>query len=152
MYVLRKRFEQGDAEVLESRPYKHPVKVLTSTTVESIDGGTVVLRDKDFVRTTIEVDDVVTCHTRPVTDLFEAARAAGLQVVNVGDAVRVRNLYWAVKEGSDFGLAVDEHLLFNSNHAILDDLPPDVLGQLTRAEGPAYTAARMAELAEAARS
>ena len=62
----------------------------------------------------------------------------------------MRNLYWAVKEGSDFGMAVDEHLLFNSNHAILDDLPEDVLGQLTREEGPAYTAARMAELAEKA--
>ena len=29
MYVLRKRFAQGDAEVLESRPYPHPVTVLT---------------------------------------------------------------------------------------------------------------------------
>jgi len=69
-------------------------------------------------------------------------------VVNVGDAVSVRNLYWAVKEGSDFGMALDEHLLFNSNHAILDDLPGDVLGQLTREEGPGYTAARMEGLAE----
>ena len=150
MYVLRKRFEQGDAEVLDSRPYKHPVRVITSTTVESIDGGTVVLRDAGFERTTIEVDDIVTCHTRPVTDLFEAARDAGLNVVNVGDAVSVRNLYWAVKEGSDFGMVLDEHLLLNSNHALLDDLPEDVLGQLTRKEGPAYTAARMAELAKEA--
>ena len=45
---------------------------------ESIDGGTVVLRDKDFERTTIGVDDIVTCHSRPLTDLFEEARAAGL--------------------------------------------------------------------------
>jgi len=65
----------------------------------------------------------------------------------VGDSVRPRNLYWAVKEGSAFGLAVDEHLLFNSNHAILDQVPIDVLGQLTREEGPAYTAQRMLELA-----
>ena len=77
MYVLRKRFEGGDAEVLESRPYKHRVKVITSTTVESIEGTTVVLRDKDFVRTTIEVDDVVTCHTRPLTDVFDALREGG---------------------------------------------------------------------------
>ena len=39
--------------------------------------------------------------------VFEEAREAGLDVVNVGDAVSVRNLYWAVKEGSDFGLAVE---------------------------------------------
>jgi thioredoxin reductase len=143
MYVLRKRFEQGDAEVLDSRPYKHRVDVITSTTVESIAGGSVTLRDRDFSRTTIEVDDVVTCHTRSVTGLFDELRAAGVPVINAGDSVRVRNLYWAVKEGSNFGLAVDEHLLFNSNHAILNDLPMDVLGQLTRQEGPAYTAQRM---------
>jgi len=151
MYVLRKRFEQGDAEVLSSRPYKHPVTVITSTTVESIDGNTVVLRDKDFERTTIEVDDVVTCHTRPLTGLFEELRAAGMPVINVGDSIAPRNLYQAVKEGSAFGLAVDEHLLFNSNHAILNQLPMDVLGQLAREEGPGYTAQRMIELADLAK-
>jgi hypothetical protein len=147
MYVLRKRFAQGDAEVLDSRPYRHPVTVITSTTVESINGQTVVLRDRDFQRTTIEVDDIVTCHTRPVAGLFGELQAAGVPVINVGDSVRPRNLYWAVKEGSAFGLAVDEHLLLNSNGAILNELPMDVLGQLTREEGPAYTAQRMAELA-----
>jgi hypothetical protein len=146
MYVLRKRFAQGDAEVLDSRPYRHPVTVVTGTTVESIAGSTVVLRDRDFERSTLEVDDVVTCHTRPVAGLVAELREAGVPVINVGDSVRPRNLYWAVKEGSAFGLAVDEHLLFNSNGAILDQLPMDVLGQLTRDEGPGYTAQRMLEL------
>ncbi len=150
MYVLRKRFAQGDAEVLSSRPYKHAVTVITSTTVESIDGTTVVLRDRDFNRTTIEVDDVVTCHTRPAIGLFDELRASGVNVVNVGDAVRPRNLYQAVKEGATFGLMVDEHLLFNSNGAILNELPMDVLGQLTREEGRSYTAERMRELAAVA--
>jgi hypothetical protein len=150
LYVLRKRFAQGDAEVLHSRPYKHPVTVITSTTVESIDGTTVVLRDKDFERTTIEVDDVVTCHTRADDGLFRDLAAAGVHVINVGDSVRPRNLYHAVKEGSAFGMAVDQNLLFNSNGAILDDLPLDALGQLTRDEGPTYTAERMKELMAAA--
>ncbi len=152
MYVMRKRFAQGDAEVLQSRPFRHPVTVITSTTVESIEGGTVVLRDRDFKRTTLEVDDVVTCHTRPDAALFAELRAAGVNVVNVGDAVRPRTLYHAVKEGSAFGLAVDEHVLFNPNGAILNELPMDVLGQLTRAEGPSYTAERMRELVAAAAS
>jgi hypothetical protein len=147
MYVLRKRFAQGDAEALSSRPIKHPVTVLTGTTVAEIRGGEVVLQDKDFNRTTIEVDDVVTCHTRPEAGLFTELRAAGIHVLNVGDSVRPRNLYHAVKEGSAFGLAVDEHLLFNPNGAILDDLPMDVLAQLTRDDGPSYTAKRMLELA-----
>ena len=148
MYVLRKRFAQGDAEVLDSRPYKHPVTVITGTTVHEIRVGEVVLQDRDFTRTTLEIDDVVTCHVRPETTLFTALRAAGMAVINVGDSLRPRNLYWAVKEGSGFGLAVDEHRLFNPNHAILNELPMDVLGQLTREEGPAYSARQMAVLAE----
>jgi hypothetical protein len=147
MYVLRKRFEQGDAEVLHSRPYPYPVTVLTSTTVAEIRDGEVVLQDKDFERRTLAIDDVVTCHTRPETALLSELRAAGVHVLNVGDSVRPRNLYHAVREGSAFGLAVDEHLLFNPNGAILDDLPADVLAQLTRADGPSYTTKRMLELA-----
>jgi hypothetical protein len=140
MYVLRKRFAQDDAEVLHSRPYKHPVTVITSTTVAEIRAGEVVLQDKDFGRTTLEVDDVVTCHTRPAVALFDELRAAGVNVINVGDSVAPRTLHHAVKEGSAFGLAVDEHVLFNSNGAILNELPIDVLAQLTREDGPAYTA------------
>ena len=146
MYVARKRFAQGDAEVLESRPYPYPVKVITGTTVEEIRDGEVVLRDKDFKLTTLPADEIVTCHTRPETAFFEELRAAGVNVINVGDSVRPRNLYHAVREGAAFGLAVDEQLLFNPNGAIVNDLPIDVLGQLTREEGPSYTAKRMAEL------
>jgi 2,4-dienoyl-CoA reductase-like NADH-dependent reductase (Old Yellow Enzyme family)/thioredoxin reductase len=147
MYVARKRYAQGDAEVLESRPYKHPVTVLTETTVREIREGEVVLQDKDFNRTTIAVDSIVGCHTRPRLELFEELRAAGLHVVNVGDSVRPRNLYHAVKEGAGIGLAVDEHLLFNPNHAIVNDLPIDVLGQLTRPDGPAYSHRQLVVLA-----
>jgi 2,4-dienoyl-CoA reductase-like NADH-dependent reductase (Old Yellow Enzyme family)/thioredoxin reductase len=149
LYVELKRFAQGDAEVLTSRPYKHPVTVITNTTVHEIREGSVVLQDKDFRRSTLEVDDVVTCQVRAETGLFAELRAADVPVINVGDSVRPRNLYWAVKEGSAFGLAVDEHLLFNSNHAILDALPIDVLGQLTREEGPSYSTQRLMELMEA---
>jgi NADPH-dependent 2,4-dienoyl-CoA reductase/sulfur reductase-like enzyme len=146
MYVLRKRFAQTDAEVLTSRPYKHPVTVLTSTTVVEIREGSVVLQDKDFSRTVLEVDDVVACHTRPELALFNELRAAGVRVLNVGDSVAPRNLYHAVKEGAAFGLAVDQELLFNPNGAIVNDLPIDVLGQLKREEGPGYSTVRMNEL------
>jgi thioredoxin reductase len=146
LYVLRKRFAQGDAEVLSSRPYRRPVTVITGSTVVDIRDGEVVIADKDFNRTTLAIDDVVTCHTRPELALFEELRAAGVRVLNAGDSVRPRNLYQAVKEGSAFGLAVDEHLLFNPNGAIIDRLPIDVLAQLTRADGPSYTANRMREL------
>jgi NADPH-dependent 2,4-dienoyl-CoA reductase/sulfur reductase-like enzyme len=149
LYVLRKRFAQGDAEVLKSRPYPHPVTVLTNTTVAEIRDGEVVVQDKDFARTTLEIDDVVTCHTRPDVALLGELRAAGVRVLNVGDSVRPRNLYHAVKEGSAFGFEVDEHLLFNPNGAILNDLPIDVLGQLTREIGPAYSTQQVVVMAEA---
>jgi thioredoxin reductase len=148
MYVARKRYAQGDAEVLESRPYKYPVKVLTETTVREIREGEVVLQGKDFTRTTLAIDSIVGCHTRPRLELFEELRAAGVHVVNVGDSVRPRNLYHAVKEGAGIGLELDEHLLFNPNHAILSDLPIDVLGQLTRPESPAYSHRQMVAIAE----
>ncbi len=139
MYVLRKRFAQGDAEALHSRPFKHPVTVITSATVREVREGEVVIEDHDFGRTTLQVSDVVSCHTRPVVDLYGELRAAGIPVINVGDSVRPRNLYYAVKEGSAFGLAVDEQMLFNPNHAILNELPVDVLAQLQREESPRYS-------------
>jgi len=147
MYVAWKRFAQGDAEALESKPYRFPVTVLTSTTVHEIREGSVVLRDRDFALTEIPADDVVTCHTRPVTGLFDELRAAGIGAINVGDSIRPRNLYHAVREGAAFGLAVDSSLILNPNGAIADGLPIDVLAQLTREEGPSYTARRMLELA-----
>jgi 2,4-dienoyl-CoA reductase-like NADH-dependent reductase (Old Yellow Enzyme family)/thioredoxin reductase len=139
MYVLRKRFAQGDAEALTSRPFKHPVTVITNATVREVRAGEVVIEDHEFGRTTLAVSDIVSCHTRPVIDLFGELQAAGVHVVNVGDSLRPRNLYHAVKEGSAFGLAVDEHMLFNPNHAILNELPIDVLAQLQREEAPAYS-------------
>jgi hypothetical protein len=133
MYVLRKRFAQGDAEVLESRPYKYPVTVLTETTVREIREGEVVLQDKDFTRTTLAIDSIVGCHTRPRLELFEELRAAGVHVVNVG---RLREAAQPLprRQGRrrHRPRELDEHLLFNPNHAILNDLPIDVLGQLTR--------------------
>jgi 2,4-dienoyl-CoA reductase-like NADH-dependent reductase (Old Yellow Enzyme family)/thioredoxin reductase len=139
IYVLRKRFAQGDAEALTSRPFKHPVTVITNATVREVREGEVVIEDHEFGRTTLQVSDVVSCHTRPVVDLYGELQAAGVHVINVGDSVRPRNLYHAVKEGSAFGLAVDEHMLFNPNHAILNELPIDVLAQLQREEAPAYS-------------
>ncbi len=150
MYVQRKRFALGDAEVLHSRPYRHPVTIIESTTVAEIAEGSVVLQDRDFNRSTVEIDSVVTSHTRPNVALFEELRAAGVRVVNAGDSVRPRTLHWAVREGSAFGLAVDERMLFNPNHAVMNEIPLDVVSQLTRADGPAYSNLQMAALAAAA--
>jgi hypothetical protein len=130
MYVLRKRFNQTDAEALDSKPFKFPVKILTNSTLYSIRQGEVVIQDREFNRTTLQVDNIITCHTRPNVDFLHAMRQGDLRVVNVGDSLRPRNLSAAVKEGALFGLSLDDQLLFNSNNAIMNDLPLDVKIQL----------------------
>lgn len=132
MYVLRKRFAQTDAEALHSEPFKYPVKVYENSTVYSIEEGKVVLMDKNFQRTELAIDDVITCNTRSNTALFDELRAAGVPVVNAGDSKAPRNLHAAVMEGATFGLKLEESVLMNPNHSVVDDLPADVRGQLLR--------------------
>lgn len=130
MYVLRKRFQQTDAEALDSKPFKFPVKVIENSTVYEVRDGHVVVQDKNFKRTTLEIDTVVSCHTKPNTAFLNQLKSAGVRVVNAGDSVRPRNLNSAVTEGAAFGLSIDENLLFNSNDALMNELPIDVLRQL----------------------
>ncbi|HML36285.1 MAG TPA: FAD-dependent oxidoreductase [Bacillota bacterium] len=130
MYVLRKRFKQTDAEALDSKPFKFPVRVIESSTLYEVRDGEVVVEDKNFKRTTLQIDTVVSCHTRANTELLDELKAAGIKVVSAGDSIRPRNLNSAVTEGAAFGLSLDENLLFNSNGAVMDNLPMDVLRQL----------------------
>ncbi len=130
MYVLRKRFNQTDAEALNSKAFKYPVKVYESSTLIEIHDGTAVIEDRQFNRTMLQIDSVVTCHTRPDNILLDKLKSAGVKVINAGDAVKPRNLNAAVTEGATFGLNLDENMLFNSNDAIMNNLPLDVLQQL----------------------
>lgn len=134
MYVTRKDFGQEHAEGLEDKPAnRYPVRVLESTTVYQIKEGSVVVMDQTFHKSKIAVDTVVNCHVRPNTETFESLVAAGLPVVNAGDSVAVRNLHCAVDEGARFGLTLDEKtLLWNPNHAVINELPLDVYGMLVR--------------------
>jgi NADPH-dependent 2,4-dienoyl-CoA reductase/sulfur reductase-like enzyme len=134
MYVTRKNFHQEHAEGLEDKKtYQYPVTVHENTTVYQIKDGRVVLMDKDFNKFEVEADTVVNCHVRPDHEFFDEMVAAGLPVVNAGDSAAVRNLHAAVDEGAMFGLKLDEKaLLFNPNHAVINDLPLDVFAMLTR--------------------
>lgn len=132
MYVMRKRFQLEEAEALEPKPYKYPVTVFENSTVYSISDGEVVIQDRNFMRTKLAIDTVVTCHTRANTKLFEQLMAEGISVFSAGDSVSPRNLHAAVLEGASFGLNLDEDMLVNPNNAIMNNIPIDVLGQLTR--------------------
>jgi 2,4-dienoyl-CoA reductase-like NADH-dependent reductase (Old Yellow Enzyme family)/thioredoxin reductase len=132
MYVTWKRFKQGDAEALHSKPYAHPVTVHQGCLVDEIGEKEVVLVDSQFNRICVAYDSIVTCWTRPETALYEELKAAGRPVVNVGDAVSPRNLHAAVREGTLAALALDGQVMFNSNDAVMDGMPVDLVGQLTR--------------------
>jgi 2,4-dienoyl-CoA reductase-like NADH-dependent reductase (Old Yellow Enzyme family)/thioredoxin reductase len=132
MYVTWKRFRQTEAEALTSKPYKHPVTVHQGCMIDEIREREVVLVDRDFNKITVPYDSIVTCWTRPDTALLELMKAAGLPVINVGDSVAPRNLHAAVREGSTAALTLEEALIFNPNGAVVNELPIDLVGQLTR--------------------
>jgi thioredoxin reductase len=132
MYVTWKRFRQEDAEALHSRPYAHPVTVHQGCLMDEIGEKEVVLIDTDFKRIAVPYDSIVTCWTRPDVELLDQLKAAGRAVVNVGDSVIPRNLHAAVREGANAGLMLDGEVIFNPNDAIMDNLPIDLVGQLTR--------------------
>ena len=129
MYVLKKRFAQHDAEALDSKPYKHPVQVIENATLVEVGEGYAVLQNKAFEMTRLEVDAVVTCHTRPNTAFLDEMRKAGIPVVNAGDSDKVRNLHHAVLAGATFGRDVDAGALINPNHSPVNDLPLEIAAQ-----------------------
>lgn len=126
MYVVRLRFKQQEAEALQPKPYKHPVNIIEGSTVLSTVKGKVIIQDSTFNKTTLSIDTIVTCHTKPNNEFFEEMKAAGLKVANVGDSVSPRNLYAAVKEGAIFAKNLEGHALFNSNGAPMNEIPLDV--------------------------
>lgn len=132
MYVLRKRFAQSDAEALDSKPYKFPVKLVENARVLEISGNTVVVEDKNFETRKLTADAVVSCMLRPRLGLYDELVKAGVRVANAGDSKNPRSLSAAVYEGALFGLNLDGSMLINSNGAVMTDLPADVFEQLTR--------------------
>jgi len=132
MYVLRKRFNQTDAEGLHSKPFKYPVKLVENSTIYQVGDGEVIVQNKEFERKSILADTVISCKLHPNISLYHELIEANVRVYNVGDAVKPRNLHAAVREGAEFGLNLDNDMLFNSNNAVMNSIPIDVLEQLKR--------------------
>ena len=110
-------------ELFEARKPKEPAVLSEIDGVVEIGEKEVVIQDNDFNRSTLEVDDIVTCHTKPNLGLYNQLKEAGLNVFNVGDSVAPRTLNQAVKEGANFALTLEDQLVINPNHAIVNNLP-----------------------------
>ncbi len=134
MYVLKKRFRQEEAEALDGKKFKHPVDVVTGTSVLEVGDGYAVLQNSALEITHIQVDDVVTCHTQPDTELVRALAAEGINAACAGDALQVKNLHHAVKTGATFGKNVARGALFNPNFAPVGEVPLEIEAQLLGAK------------------
>jgi len=132
MYVLRKRFNLDEAEALEPKPFKYPVKVYEKSKIIEVTDDGVILIDKDFNETFIECDHVVSCWVRPNLEIPQMLSSAGIPFINIGDAHTPGNLHAAVKSGANVGLLIDENMLVNPNNFFVTDLPIDILGQIIR--------------------
>jgi len=124
--VIRKRFDQGDAEALDSKPFVHPVEVLTQSTIVEIRKDVVVVIDNKFIKNEIAYDTIVNCHSQSNTEFLGQLKAAGIHAVNVGDSKQVRGLHEAVKEGSDYGFLIDGSSVVNPNDAFVENIQLDV--------------------------
>jgi len=130
MYVIRKHFNLEEAEALNYKPYKYPVKIFENTTILDIQDDSVIIQDKDFNQKVLSIDTVITCIQKPNNEFFYEMKNAGLKVVNIGDSVLPRNLHAAVKEGAIFGKNIEGDTIFNSNNAPINELPLDIISQL----------------------
>jgi len=133
MYVLRKRFQQQDAEALHSKPFRYPVNVYSnSILIEIGENSVTILRDGKYI--SLPYESIVTCFTKPNNEFFRELLQSDILAVNVGDAVKPRNLHAAVKEGAWAGLTVEDKKFYNPNYTFINDLPVDVVRQITNPE------------------
>ncbi len=130
MYVTRKRFNQTDAEALDSKPYKHPVTVMENSRILEIKEDGVVVEDDNFENKFVECEDVVNCHVSSNNEFYKELKDAGITTFNVGDSSTPSNLSHAVREGAEFVLNLDESLVINPNGAIVNDIPLELKSSL----------------------
>lgn len=124
--VMMMRFAGGNGQALEGTPFKHPVKIMTKTSILEINDGTAVLIDGDLNKFTVDVDDVVLAKTQSNTYLYDKLVAAGLKVGNIGDSKFVGNVRGAMTDGAQAGLMIDEGIFMNANNCLSCQLPLDV--------------------------
>jgi 2,4-dienoyl-CoA reductase-like NADH-dependent reductase (Old Yellow Enzyme family)/thioredoxin reductase len=117
--VMFKRFGGSNGEGLKGKPFANPVTVIANSSVVDIrDNGEVTLMDNGFQKRAVRVDNLVLARVEPDDTISAPLEEAGVTVVKIGDAKRVRNLRAAVTEGANAGLVLDEGLRLNANSAL----------------------------------
>ncbi|MGA2106051.1 MAG: NAD(P)-binding protein [Syntrophorhabdales bacterium] len=125
--IMMKRFVGGTGEMVKFKAFRHPVTIMTKTTVEEIrKNGEVVLVDSTFARKTVKVDNVILGNMVSDHSLYEQLLGAGIVCQEVGDMHHIKNLRNAVTEGANVGLVIDDQLCLNANKALISKLPTEV--------------------------
>jgi 2,4-dienoyl-CoA reductase-like NADH-dependent reductase (Old Yellow Enzyme family)/thioredoxin reductase len=126
--IMLKRFAGRNGEGLKGKNYAHPVTIIPNASVLEINlQGSVMLLNNCFERTTVKADTVVLGDVEPNDGLYETLLEAGLRVVKIGDAKRVRNLRGAVTDGANAALAIEPDVMLNANNELIADLPTEIV-------------------------
>ena len=125
--VMMKRFACGNGEGLKSKKYAHPVTIIPNSSVLEIKkNGTVVVVNSEFEQSTIKFDTVVLAVVVPDDSFYESFLEAGLNVVRIGDAKKVRNVRGAVTDGANAALVIEEGVMLNANNELISNLPTGI--------------------------
>jgi len=125
--VMLKRFACGNGEGLKSKTYKYPVRIIPDSSVLDIKkGGKVVIVSSTFERFEVKVDTVVVAKVESNDGAYEGLLKAGLTVVKVGDAKKVRNVRGAVTDGANVALTIEEGVTLNANNELISNLPTGI--------------------------
>ena len=125
--VMMKRFACGNGEGLKSKKYAHPVTIIPNSSVLEIKkDGTVVIVNSEFEKSTMKVDTVVLAGVVPDDSIYEKCLEAGLNVVRIGDAKKVRNVRGAVTDGANAALVIEKGVTLNANNELISDLPTGI--------------------------
>jgi 2,4-dienoyl-CoA reductase-like NADH-dependent reductase (Old Yellow Enzyme family)/thioredoxin reductase len=133
--VMLKRFDGRNGEGLKGKTCAQPVTLLRQSSVTEIKpDGEVVLLDSAFHRSSLKVDQVVLALVESDDRLYRLLLDAGLNVVKIGDALRVRNVRGAVTDGANAALTLEKDAALNANLALIAHLPTEVRFQLEKTE------------------
>jgi 2,4-dienoyl-CoA reductase-like NADH-dependent reductase (Old Yellow Enzyme family)/thioredoxin reductase len=125
--VMLKRFACGNGEGLKSKIYKYPVRIIPDSSVLEIKkGGKVIIVSSTFERSEVKVDTVVVAKVEPNDGIYEGLLKAGLTVVRIGDAKKVRNVRGAVTDGANVALTIEEGVMLNANNELISNLPTGI--------------------------
>ncbi len=125
--IMQKRFDGGNGEGLKGRSFAQPVTIYSQSSImEVTDRNSVILVNAQFERREIEADTIVLGDVEPQDELYELLLEAGVKVVKIGDAQKVRNLRSAITDGANVALSIEADAVLNANLRLVANLPSEV--------------------------